>query len=458
MDLFSPLVPEADWHPNFRALMVPQFGDAERRTITEWARDFIDRDGKFVKEFQTTFNSSFWELYLHAAFREVGYRVDFSFSRPDFVITDSSGKGLTAEAVIASNADGYRPEWDRTLETYANMDRQQVLNYATIRIGNAIWSKYQKFKAEYANLAHVAGKAFVICLAPFEQPMFFVQNDHALRRVLYGFDEYLWLEGDDGSRIIVGEILLDKIVKDNGAVIPLGFFLSPKMPEISAVIFSNTATFTKMRALSKDGATKVFFTAVRYDAHSPNPIMIGDWRPNYHETLLDGLHVCLNPYARFPLDVSPFKGREVTIHDMNRTTGEYEPNAPHGFLFQHGCMSFVHGIQAAALPTVSESRYKVPASRSWEEGVLHPVPGQVMTFVDHHLAHYKGWTILVARDSCDNDWSAQATRGSFTCLADYHRADKTKDFLLAGEWHESKKLALQQIMWKIDESVNDRQD
>lgn len=31
---------------------------------------FEDRDGKFVKEFQTTFNSSFWELYLFACLRD----------------------------------------------------------------------------------------------------------------------------------------------------------------------------------------------------------------------------------------------------------------------------------------------------------------------------------------------------------------------------------------------------
>src|SRR5437870_2107314 len=144
MDLFSPLVPEADWHPNFRALMIPEFGDAERETIVEWTSDFSDRDGKFVKEFQTTFNSSFWELYLNAAFRDVGYRADFSFSRPDFVIRYGSGQALTAEAVIASHADGYRPEWDRPFELLNNIDRQQILDYATIRIANAIWSKYQK--------------------------------------------------------------------------------------------------------------------------------------------------------------------------------------------------------------------------------------------------------------------------------------------------------------------------
>jgi hypothetical protein len=50
---------------------------AERRVISEWSEGFQDRDGKFCIEFQTTFNSSFWELYLHACFRELGFGIEF---------------------------------------------------------------------------------------------------------------------------------------------------------------------------------------------------------------------------------------------------------------------------------------------------------------------------------------------------------------------------------------------
>lgn len=73
-----------------------------------------------------------------------------------------------------------------------------------------------------------------------------------------------------------------------------------------------------------------------------------------------------------------------------------EPFSPHGFLFQHGCMSFVHGVEASALTPVSEGRYRVPARPFWAEGEIHPVPERVLTFTDRHLAHYNGWTILVA--------------------------------------------------------------
>lgn len=38
----------------------------ELNVLPGWPTDFEDRDGKFVTEFRTTFNSSFWEFYLHA--------------------------------------------------------------------------------------------------------------------------------------------------------------------------------------------------------------------------------------------------------------------------------------------------------------------------------------------------------------------------------------------------------
>jgi hypothetical protein len=62
MELFRPLVPRGELHPNFvNTLRAPSA--SVRNVLMEWARDFPDRDGKFVKEFQTTYNSSFWELY-----------------------------------------------------------------------------------------------------------------------------------------------------------------------------------------------------------------------------------------------------------------------------------------------------------------------------------------------------------------------------------------------------------
>ena len=56
-DLFTPVVSESAQHPNFRNIhKQPNVFNCD--VLNDWARGFPDRDGKFVKEFQTTFDSS----------------------------------------------------------------------------------------------------------------------------------------------------------------------------------------------------------------------------------------------------------------------------------------------------------------------------------------------------------------------------------------------------------------
>jgi hypothetical protein len=106
MRLFDPIIEDAWQHANFRALL--QVGNGfTLDVLNDWARGFVDRDGKFVEEFQTTFNSSFWELYLFATLKKFGLQVDFSKARPDFCIPSLN---LNIEATIASNAQTSEPE------------------------------------------------------------------------------------------------------------------------------------------------------------------------------------------------------------------------------------------------------------------------------------------------------------------------------------------------------------
>jgi hypothetical protein len=69
MQLFKPIVDEAQQHANFRSLLLRGNGYT-CDVLQDWARGFIDRDCKFVHEFQTTFNSSFWELYVFAVLKK----------------------------------------------------------------------------------------------------------------------------------------------------------------------------------------------------------------------------------------------------------------------------------------------------------------------------------------------------------------------------------------------------
>ena len=178
MEFFKPIVPSDKQHPNFRSVSDQGIYLAEQREFTRWAKGFVDRDGKFVHEFQTTFNSSFWEIYLHAAFKELGLTHDYSFESPDFSLAGK--QSFVAEAVTASNAEGYRPEWDHLeLDDFPDVDIQNLLANASVRLANSISAKHEKYLKRYSEQEHVKGKPFVLCVAPFEQPLFFSQNDNA---------------------------------------------------------------------------------------------------------------------------------------------------------------------------------------------------------------------------------------------------------------------------------------
>ena len=109
-NLFRLVVPPKDCHLTFARLW-HQRNPWNECVLTEWAMGFQDRDHKFVKEFQTTFNSSFWELYLFACLKHVGFAVDFDHHAPDFVVSKGDDT-VCIEAVIASHAEGTTPEWD----------------------------------------------------------------------------------------------------------------------------------------------------------------------------------------------------------------------------------------------------------------------------------------------------------------------------------------------------------
>ena len=70
MDLFTPIVKEKRLHPLFKRVIQDKTYKPAIAVINEWSNGLLGRKGeaeKFIKEFQTTFNSSLWELYLTSA-------------------------------------------------------------------------------------------------------------------------------------------------------------------------------------------------------------------------------------------------------------------------------------------------------------------------------------------------------------------------------------------------------
>lgn len=303
LDLFKVIVPKEKLHRHFCHLMKDSHSLA-RSVIRNWSSGFLDRDNKLIFEFQTTFNSTFWELYLHQAFKDLGMTIDFSNQSPDFTVKTKNNNMLNIEAVIASNAYDSIPESEGTMRDLK--EEPEFLKFSCIRILNALTSKYFKYQSSYSNFTHVKGNPYIIAIAPFEQPGFFMQNNEAIIRVLYGqgIKTTLLPDGEFESE----EEFVPYILKENGAKLELGIFTNDKFKEVSAVIFSTMATISKA-VVQTDMEHDIKVS--RYDSEIG---LLADIIPNrdHYETHLDGLQIHHNPFAITPLDPEDFAQYEVT--------------------------------------------------------------------------------------------------------------------------------------------------
>lgn len=405
LDIWTPIVNEKNLHENFRALTAQPHHAETLKTIQSWTEGFVDRDNKIIQEFQKTFNSSFWEFYLNAAFKELGFEIDFSHARPDFLLKKSDNC-IIAEAAIANHPDGAQPEWIRDSRANITPEKiREIMHLATIRIANSIQKKHKKICDEYITLEHVKKKPFVLCIAPFEQPYFFLQSDIAIRRVLYKYDSPLYTKDIKSNTInIVGEKYVNNIEKDNGTEIELGFFTDNRMKEISAIIFSSTATATKAQSLKSDKYPNTLFLASRYNANEwDKSDFIAKFGGEYTETLLDGLHIFFNPFAEVQVDPEIFDNNDLTYHFYDTESSTSFVESKDGSLISHSCVSFTNGSPAKTNKHINKKSFvkKIP---SWNEDTLYKIDATVMTGINNHIAHYKLWTIIVFQDKIDLDW------------------------------------------------------
>lgn len=326
MKLFTPVVPPERFHKNFVFVLAP-FRQAERDLLESWADGFVDRDGKLLDEFQTTFNSTFWEIYLHAAFKEYGFLTDWTHASPDFVVS-SSDCSFVVEATTANAALGKPNEWDRTFSRMEleSLRRFKALNIeAIIRLSNAILGKVRKYEATYKNLPHVKGKPFVIAIAPFEQPHFNHQHDRPIRALLYDHyvDEDAYLDNPEMFPKEPPSVKLGFVTKDNGAEIPLGLFNDAAMSEVSAIVFSCLATWGKLSAMSQNAATETIIDTLWATPPDGKPERRQCAKAEHIETVRDGPQIYHNPFATIPLPPHVFRAPRVVQHYFECETGEW---------------------------------------------------------------------------------------------------------------------------------------
>ncbi len=325
MNLFTPIVDKSKLNKNFASVLI-KHRKAERDLLSSWVEGFEDRDGKIIEEFQTTFNSSFWEFYLYALFKDYKFEIDWSYEAPDFVL-NAGENAFVVEATTANAAQGKPNEWDKNFDPdeLKKMLFFDLNKEAMIRLSNSIYSKFIKYKNSYSKLTHVRNKPFVLAVAPFEQPFFNLQCDRPIRALLYDYyvdeDEYYknpaaFPNGPEAKN-------LGTIEKDNGAEIYLGFFNDPTMKEISAVLFSSTATWGKLSNMADNKKAEKSIQTLWATEPDGAPVPGDSSRPEHQEKVFDGLQIYHNPYATIPLSPNIFKRKRVVQHYMDRESGEW---------------------------------------------------------------------------------------------------------------------------------------
>jgi hypothetical protein len=298
-----------------RGRAAPQFreharADSGRGAGAEWAQGFEDRDGKFVREFQTTYNSAFWELYLFAILKQLGIEVDFSFGAPDFVCAKYS---IAIEAAVASHAEGNPMEFERTMAVLEDKDMAARRRASIIRLSNALIGKSNALQQRYGALAHMAGRSYIVAISNFGTQDFYLQSDAPMQVLLF----------DIGKERVIN--------KANGAPISLGLFRTPAFSHISGVLYSSLATFGKARALGNDEGD-ITFRAVR-KKEGAEPTYITAHKREYKESLTDGLVLYTNPYAAVPFDPQLFDDPGIRRYIANSKGGFDVSFHPDGDLY-----------------------------------------------------------------------------------------------------------------------------
>lgn len=325
IDLFTPQVPADKQHPIFQRILAPQYAP-ERAVLQSWATGFADRDGKFVQEFQRTFESSMWELYLNAALAEFGFTPNMTFNAPDFVI--DSPIRFSIEAAIAAPAHGGAPAFNYDPRSIPD-DFTQFNIESTIRICNSFDAKVKRYRKYYSGLPQAKDQPFVIAIASFDRPYAHFAAGRSILAAFYGIyhDEAATPKG--ANKVVSYNV--DAAPKSESTNIPLGLFCDERHAEVSAVIYSALATWGKIRALADSPDAMSTYTTFHPNEHSIKPKMRVAQKKEYYEHLLDGLYVLHNPYAKHPIPRGTLSHPRIAEFHV-ATDGELIESYPEDFL------------------------------------------------------------------------------------------------------------------------------
>ena len=316
-DLFKEIKMTNELHPKFLVLR-DVYSEYHREILNEWFDGFVDRDGKFIKEFQTTFHSSFFELFLFKVFKRMGFKFDFTHSRPDFILKHSGlDEIIYVEATTANVSQTGRLETSRGMEDILGMftcpqlrpDFEVEVNESIIRYASAIKTKAEKYQKDYLNCEWIQGEnPYVIALSSYGQVNYGREYIFGILSLLYG--KYYSKETNDFTA-------RKSVIKpETGAEILLNIFDMEEYEGVSAILFTSNCTLGKLTALvrssNSDYNTNHVYNLYQEFFEKDIKFKYQDVSTEAPELVTDGLWVFHNPNAKNKLDVLDFWDEGIT--------------------------------------------------------------------------------------------------------------------------------------------------
>lgn len=306
--IFEQIAPTEKLHPYFRALSEQEGYSPAKEIIREIVYAFEDPDGNYVEQFQSTaFNSRLWELYLYAYLHEADFDLSQDYPTPDFTC-EKFGMTVCIEAVTVNPTQN---AIDEDMPTTPEGIQAKLQDYMPIKFGSPLFSKLNK---EYWKQKHVKGNPLIFAIHDFHQENSMLWSSSALMSYLYGI-RHNWEKDLDGNLTIIPTKI--EAHKYGEKEIPSGFFFIPEAENISAVLFSNSATISKFNRMGKlagfgSRRVKMIRVGTCYN-NDPNATNFQTFEVEvdekvYQEKWRDGLSMYHNPRARNPIPVDLFPG------------------------------------------------------------------------------------------------------------------------------------------------------
>lgn len=255
-------------------------------------------------------------MYLHSS----GFSIDNSYNAPDYVV-EYFGLPFCIEAVTVNPSSTF----DEPNPKNAKEAQLLRLNYMPIKFGSPLTTKLRK---RYWEEKHVKGKPLILAVHDYHQPAMLdtsssmIWSRFALMDYLYGVRPKF---KEEGGKFVVEHTrdefcvnaVLERIETHSwkGKEIPSNFFGLETAENISAVLFSNTATITTFNRMGKLAGlgsvdVKMVRSGFKFDptpfALEPQQFIVDVDSPEYEESWSEGLVMYHNPNALYPIDIDAF--------------------------------------------------------------------------------------------------------------------------------------------------------